>query len=195
MSWALDCSIACRCLLGLVFGVSVVSKVRSREAWRALGTWLAGMPFRPLRLRGMPLALVLAEAAVVALVAAAPLAGLILGAGLALALTAGLYLVVRSGSGQPCLCFGTSSEPAGSQHVLRNGVLAALAVAGSVCAGTATGQPPGPAESMLAAIAGLAAALLVIFSGDVFALFGAGAELRPGAGHLAAAVTRGAATR
>ncbi len=189
MSWALDCSMACRAVLGLVFAVSAVSKVRSRAAWRSLGTWLAGMPFRPLRLKGMPLALVLAEAAVVALVAAAPLAGLISGAALSLTLTVGLWLVVRSGSRQPCLCFGTSSEPVGSQHVLRNGGLLALAVAGSVCAGTAAGHPPGPAESMLAAIAGLATALLVIFFGDISALFRQGADLPAGA------VMRGAATR
>lgn len=195
MSWALDCSTACRCVLGLVFAVSAMSKVRSRAAWRSLGTWLAGMPFRPLRLKGMPLALVLAEAAVVALVAAAPLAGLISGAALALTLTVGLYLVVRSGSRQPCLCFGTSSEPVGSQHVQRNGVLLALAVAGSVCAGTATGHPPGPAESILAAIAGLATALLVIFFGDISALFTPGAEFRPGADLPAGAVIREAATR
>jgi hypothetical protein len=194
MSWALDCSTACRCVLGLVFAVSAVSKVRSQAAWRSLGTWLAGMPFRPLRLKGMPLTLVLAEAAVVALVAAAPLAGLISGAVLALTLTVGLYLVVRSGSRQPCLCFGTSSEPAGSQHVLRNGVLLALAVVGSVCAGT-TGHPPGPAESMLAAIAGLATALLVIFFGDISALFTSGSEFRPGADLPAGAAIREAATR
>jgi hypothetical protein len=189
MSWAYDCTIACRCLLGTVFAVSVVSKVRSRAAWQSLRAWLAAMPFRPLRLKGMALALVTAETAVVALVAAVPLAGLILGAVLALALTAGLYQVVRSGSREPCHCFGVSSEPLSSQQVIRNGVLLALATVGAVCAGTTAGHRPGPAESVLAVIAGLAAALLVVFSGDISALAVKGADLTGGS------VMAGAATR
>jgi hypothetical protein len=181
MSWAYDCTIACRCLFGAVFAVSAVSKVRSRAAWQALRAWLAAMPFRPLRLKGMPLALVSAETAVVALVAAVPLAGLIASAALAFALTAGLYLVVRSGSREPCHCFGASSEPLSSQHVIRNGVLLALAIVGSVCAGVTTGNRPGPAESILAVIAGLAAALLIIFSGDISVLLATSADRTGGA--------------
>jgi hypothetical protein len=177
MSWAYDCSLACRCLLGTVFTVSVVSKVRSHAAWQSLRAWLADMPFRPLGLKGMPLALVTAEAAVVALVAAVPLAGLIAGAVLSLTLAAGLSVVVRSGSREPCHCFGASSEPLSSQHVIRNGLLLALAATGSVCAAITVGHPPGPAESMLAVIAGLTAALLIIFFGDIAALFTPGADV------------------
>jgi hypothetical protein len=176
MSWAYDCSLACRCMLGTVFAVSVVSKVRSRAAWQSLRAWLADMPFRPLGLKGMPRALVTAEAAVVALAAAVPLAGLIAGAVLALALAAGLSVVVRRGSREPCHCFGASSEPLSSQHVIRNGLLLALAAAGVVCAVIA-GHAPGPAESMLAVIAGLAAALLIIFFGDIAALLTHGSDV------------------
>jgi len=189
MSWAYDCTIACRCLFGTVFAVSVASKVRSPAAWQSLRAWLAAMPFRPLRLKGIPLALVTAETAVVVLVAAVPLAGLIASAVLALALTVGLYLVVRSGSREPCHCFGASSEPLSSQQVIRNGVLLALATVGAVCAGTTAGHRPGPAESILAVIAGLAAALLVIFSGEISALLGIGGAFTGGA------VMGGATTR
>jgi hypothetical protein len=189
MSWAYDCAIACRCLFGTVFAVSVVSKVRSRAAWQSLRAWLAAMPFRPLRLKGMPLALVAAETAVVVLAAAAPLAGLILGAVLALALTVGLYLVVRSGSREPCHCLGASSEPLSGRQVIRNGVLLMLATAGSVCAGMTAGHRPGPAESILAVIVGLAVALLIVFSDDLSALLATGADRTGGA------VMRGAATR
>ena len=189
MSWAYDCTIACRCLFGTVFAFSVVSKVRSRAAWNSLRAWLAAMPFRPLRLKGMPLALITAETAVVALVAAAPLAGLILGAVLALTLTVGLYLVVRSDSREPCHCFGVSSEPLSGQQVIRNGVLLALATAGSVCAAATAGHRPGLAESVLAAIAGLAAALLIVFSADLSAL------LAIGPGRTGGAVMGGAAKR
>jgi hypothetical protein len=189
MSWAYDCTIACRCLFGTVFAVSVASKVRSPAAWQSLRAWLAAMPFRPLRLKGMPLALVTAETAVVALVAAVPLAGLILGAVLTFALTVGLYLVVRSGSREPCHCFGASSEPLSSQQVIRNGVLLALATVGSVYSGMTAGHRPGPAESILAVIAGLAAALLIIFSDEISVLLATGADFTSGA------VMGGAATR
>jgi hypothetical protein len=137
------------------------------------------MPFGPMNLKGMPLALVTAEAAVVVLVAVVPLAGLIAGAVLALALTVGLYLAVRSGSREPCHCFGASSEPLGRHQVVRNGLLLALATLGSACAAAAAGHPPGLVESLLAVIAGLAAALLVIFSGDIWLLFAPGG-VRPG---------------
>lgn len=188
MSWAFDGAVACRCLLGAVFAVSALSKVRNRAAWQSLRAWLADMPFGPLRWKGMPLALVTAEATVVVLVAAAPLFGLIAGAALALALTAGLYLVVRGGSREPCHCFGASSEPLSGQHVARNGTLLVLATLGAGCAGVAGATAPTAAQGALAAIGGLAAALLVIFSGDITVLFSQGAD-------QSGATMRGAITR
>jgi hypothetical protein len=172
MSWTYDISLACRALVLAVFAVSVASKVRSRTAWRSFGTWLAGVPLRPLSRRGAPQVLVAAEAAVVVLVAvpATATAGLAAASALSLALTVGLSVAVRRGAREPCHCFGASQEPLGGQQVVRNAVLLALATAGAASLAVAHTRPVYPAGVALAAIAGLTAALLIIFSGDITAL-------------------------
>jgi len=175
MSWAYDVSLACRFLTGAVFAVSVVSKVRSRPVWRSFRSWLRSVPLGALGLRGAPATLAAAEAAVVILVAS-PIAagGLALGSVLCLALTLGLFVAVRRGSRQPCHCFGSSSEPLGFHHVARNALLLVLASTGLVCSVVAGSRSAGPAEATLAAIGGLAAAMLFIFFVDVAALLKAG---------------------
>jgi len=172
MSWVYDGSLACRVLIGTVFIVSVASKAHSRKAWRAYVSWLAGLPLKPLGRSGAPGVLAGAEAAVVVLVAvpAAAVAGLGVAAMLSLALTVGLFLAVRRGARQPCYCFGASSDSLGGQHVARNALLAALAVAGTLVALAGPGRTARPAEGALAVIFGLALALLIIFFSDVAAL-------------------------
>jgi hypothetical protein len=172
MTWAYDISLACRVLIGTVFTVSVVTKVRGRAAWRSFSSWLAGLPLRALRPTWAPAALTGAEAAVVVLVAipATAPAGLVGAAVLSLGLTLGLAAAVHRGARQPCHCFGLSSEPLSGRHVIRNALLLTLAVTGSVSAIITGPAAAGPVEGGLAAIGGLAAALLIIFSGDVAAL-------------------------
>jgi hypothetical protein len=155
-----------------VFTVSVVTKVRGRAAWRSFSSWLTGLPLRVLRLTWAPAALTGAEAAVVVLVAipATAPAGLVGAAVLSLGLTLGLAAAVHRGARQPCHCFGLSSEPLSGRHVIRNALLLTLAVTGSVSAIITGPAAAGPVEGGLAAIGGLAAALLIIFSGDVAAL-------------------------
>jgi hypothetical protein len=171
MSWAYDTALACRVLLGTVFVVSVASKVRSRSAWRSFSSWLTGLPLRPASHRGAPAGLVAAESAVVLLVAwpEGPAAGLITGSVLCLALTIGLVLALRRGSRQPCQCLGSSSEPLGGQHVVRNALLLVLAVIGIVSE-LGNVRPAGDAEAALAVIGGLAAAMVITFLGDITAL-------------------------
>jgi hypothetical protein len=182
MTWAYDISLACRVLIGTVFIVSVVTKVRGRAAWRSFSSWLMGLPLRALRLTWAPAALTGAEAAVVVLVAipATAPSGLAAAAVLSLGLTLGLAAAVHRGARQPCHCFGLSSEPLGGRHVLRNALLLMLAVTGSVSA-IAAGHAAAPVEGGLAAIGGLAAALLIIFSGDVAALLRPPSVRLPGA--------------
>jgi hypothetical protein len=112
----------------------------------------------------------------VILIAVSPTAagGLALGSVLCLALTLGLFLAVRRGSRQPCHCFGSSSEPLGYHHVARNALLLALASTGLACSVAAGGRSAGAAEVTLAAIGGLAAAMLFIFFVDIAALLRAG---------------------
>jgi hypothetical protein len=172
MMWAHDISLACRFLLGTTFTVSVAGKVRARTAWRSFASWLSGLPLRPLRLRWAPAALTVAEAAVVLLVAlpATAPAGLAAGSALCLALTVGLAVAVRRGSRQPCHCFGSSPDPLSAQDVARNALLLALAVAGLACAAAGGAHSAGPAEVGLTAVGGVAAAVVIIFFGDIAAL-------------------------
>jgi hypothetical protein len=180
MSWAYDVSLACRFSTGLVFAVAVVAKAHSRAAWDSFRSWLTAMPLRPARMPGTPAALLSAEVAVVVLVAlpavAPAVAGLAGASVLSLVFTAGLYLAMRSGSRQPCHCFGASLEPLSGQHLARNGLLAAIALTGVVSSVGAAGGAASPAEAALAAIGGLSAALGVIFFADIAAL------VRPGIG-------------
>jgi Methylamine utilisation protein MauE len=184
MTWAYDISLACRVLIGTVFTVSVVTKVRGRPAWRSFSSWLTGLPLPALQPTWAPAVLTAAEAAVVVLVAiaATATAGLVAAAVLSLGLTLGLAAAVNRGARQPCHCFGLSSEPLSGQHVIRNTLLLTLAVTGSVAAITSGPAAANPVEGGLAAIGGLAAALLIIFSGDVTAL------LRPPSARLPGAV-------
>jgi hypothetical protein len=192
MSWAYDVSLACRVLLGIVFVVSVVSKVHSRRAWRSYCSWLAGLPLRPLARRGVPADLVVAESAVVVLVAMpfAAAAGLVAGSALCLALTIGLFTAVRRGSRQPCHCFGSSSEPLGGQHVARNALLFASAVTGSACAVAASTRSLGWAEAALCVLGGMTGAILIIFLGDIAGLIMPAAPPVSGSAPMQRAGTR-----
>jgi hypothetical protein len=182
MTWVHDISLACRFLVGTVFTVSVVAKVRGRAAWRSFASWLSGLPLKPVGLRWAPAALTATEAAVVVLVAlpAAAPAGLAAGSALCLALTLGLAVAVRRGSRQPCHCFGSAPEPLSAQHVARNALLLVLAVTGLACAVAGGASSAGPAEVGLTAVGGVAAALVIIFFGDVAALLAPSPRSRGG---------------
>jgi hypothetical protein len=173
MTWESDVSLACRLLVGTVFAVSAMAKLRSRGTWRSYSSWLAGLPLKPLRGHAAPALLSGADVAVVVLVAipVSPPIGLAAGAAMSMALTLGLATAVRRGSRQPCHCFGSSSEPLSALHVVRNALLLVLAATGVACAIAGARAPaPGPAEAALAVVGGLTAALLIIFFGDVAAL-------------------------
>lgn len=172
MSLALDVSLACRALLGTVFAVSVVTKVWSKSAWQSYRSWLGGLPLRLLRLRGTPMAIAFAEFAVVLLVAYPPTAtaGLAVALIVCLALTVGLSVALRRGASQPCHCFGQSSEPLGPLHVLRNALLATCALTGVLTASAAGTHSPPASAAGLSVIGGLAAAVIIIFFGDIAAL-------------------------
>jgi Methylamine utilisation protein MauE len=97
-------------------------------------------------------------------------AGFVLILGLLGIFTVIVALAVRRRVRVPCGCFGASSTPAGPGQLLRNGVLAAVAVIGLAGAVFAT-----PASlnsgSVVAAAVGLAAAVVVIRFSDLKTLF------------------------
>ena len=163
-----------RCALGLVFLVSAVSKVRSRDSWlaftesvRALGVRRDGLVPTAATL------VVLTEFAVVALLAVpvrgAAVGGFGLAAVLLLVFTAAIAMTLRRGVRTSCRCFGASDAPLGGWQVARNAVLVVVAIAGGAAA-----LRTGPAEAANVAVAvcaGLLAGGLVAVLDDVVALF------------------------
>jgi hypothetical protein len=112
---------------------------------------------------------VLAEGLTVLLLAIGLRPTILLGFGLAVLLTAAFsYAVlrtIRSGNRTPCRCFGRSSSPLGPRHLVRNGLLLAVAVAGlgaSVAGGSAE-----PAGALVAVLAGLFLGLIIATFDDL----------------------------
>jgi uncharacterized membrane protein YphA (DoxX/SURF4 family) len=163
--------LTCRCLLALMFAVSVFSKVRSRKAVEEFVTWLASLPIAAaLRHRSAAVALLGGETLVVGclLVPAAVHAGLVL-AGLMLAIFAtGIYLTLRQGVRAPCKCFGTSSAALGWPHFYRNVALSLAAFAGCLIGADHGARLAGVVISLAAAVLLL---IPVIFLDDLQSLF------------------------
>jgi hypothetical protein len=180
--------LAARCLVGVVFAVSALSKLRTGRALRDFTASLAQFGVRPGRRRPVAVAVAGAEAAVPVLLALAlagsPAAGATAravaaaGFGLAALLLAGFTVAiaraVRRGVRAPCRCFGASATPLGAQHLVRNGLLLAGAAVG--LAGVVAG-PAGPADlagAAVAVLAGSVAGALVTAFDDLLDLFGVG---------------------
>jgi uncharacterized membrane protein YphA (DoxX/SURF4 family) len=156
-----------RCVLGLVFAVSAFGKLRGFAGFRA---GLAAMGVLPAPAVG-PVAVL-----VVALEVAVPLllipnatvpSGLALSALLLAGFGAAIAVTLRRGTGAACPCFGPASRPFGRRHLLRNGLLVVLALAGLLAGG---GTPP-VAGAALSAVAGLLIGVLVITFDDLSELF------------------------
>ncbi len=179
-------ALACRGVIGLVFALSVVSKLRSGPAFREFTSWLAALPLPLVRRRASAVTMVAAETAIVVLTGLpwTAQAGLILAAVTLAVFTTGTWLAVARGADQPCQCFGASVTPLGRRHVVRDVVLCMVAVVGVAAAGAAGARPAGIVVSL---VAGLTIALFVVFLDDLAALFAgpgdAGPGLAPGDGR------------
>lgn len=164
-------TLAARCLIGVVFAVSALSKLRTRAAYRAFAVWLADLPIVTARGRAAaaPI-LVSTEVTIVTLVALPwlPQAGLLLAVAVLAAFAMGTVAVIRRGAREPCQCFGASAAPLGIRHVLRDIVLCVVAGAGA--AGAAGHLPARPAGIALSLLAGAVCAALVVFLDDIAAI-------------------------
>jgi hypothetical protein len=170
---------ACRGLIGLVFAVAAVTKVRGPGAYREFASWLAALPVPMARNRALPAAFIAAEVAIVAL-AAVPVtatAGLLLAAGCLAVMTGGTAVIVKRGARVSCQCFGPSSSLLSARHVVRDGILLGIALAGALGTSRGTASPAGIALSLVAALIG---ATFVVFSDDLVALFESDPAARAG---------------
>jgi hypothetical protein len=157
----------CASLIGVVFVVSAVSKLRDFTAFAS--SVLAFAPVRHALAAPLAMLIIALEAAVPALLAvrSARPYGFGLGCVLLAAFTAAIAVALRRGRRGPCRCFGAASAPMGPRHLARNGVLLAAGVAG----GLSPGGLPSSAGTAIAVVAGLAGALLVISFDGIVDLF------------------------
>ncbi|BEL08285.1 hypothetical protein Q0Z83_064760 [Actinoplanes sichuanensis] len=150
---------ACRCLLAVVFAVSVLSKVRSATAFaefRTAASVLSGSTGR--RAAAAAIAVVGAEIAVV--VGPAPWVFAV-ALVLLVAFTVALHRNGRSAAPVACRCFGSAEAATGNLPLLRNAVLLSAAAAGLGCSLAAPSRPPVADALVLAAGAVVVATGLV----------------------------------
>ncbi len=170
--------------LAVVFAMAVAGKVSSRTFTRFRLSAAALWP-GPGRLTARPAAvlagtLLLAEAAVAAALlcwlaglALEPLPAVPVRAGfggavaLLAAFTAAQLLALRRGRAVTCACFGRADTPVSRTGVARNAALIALGLLGAVTAGA----PAPTALSLVCAVAGGVAGLVVASLEDIVSLF------------------------
>jgi uncharacterized membrane protein YphA (DoxX/SURF4 family) len=134
--------LTCRALLGAVFLVSGLTKVAGRGRFPAFARSARRLGSLP-RAWTLPVAraVVAAELAVVCLLASPVTAvadfGFVLAGGLLVVFAAAIARSLRRGEREPCRCFGPSNAPLGWRHVLRNAVLAGVALLGLLTRGQA----------------------------------------------------------
>jgi hypothetical protein len=163
-------AVGCCWLVAAVFAISAVGKLRTAVVRVAFRRSVADMAVLPARAAGPVAAAVpVVEAAAVVLLVVPSTA--VLGCLLALALlavfTTGIVIVLRRGTRAGCLCFGTTERPYGPHHLVRNGLLAAAALAGALT----TGQPTDLPAALIAIAAGVLAALVLVTFDELLDLF------------------------
>ncbi|WP_188189792.1 MauE/DoxX family redox-associated membrane protein [Nonomuraea sp. SYSU D8015] len=179
------------CLVGLVFAVSALSKLRATQ-WREfiestrklLGAFLPSRSAPASLARLVAPVVVAAEASVVLLLVPARVAALALAAVLVSVFGVAIALALRRGVATACRCFGGSAQ-LGPWHLVRNALLLAAVAVGLALepGGPGTADPAG---LVVAATAALVLGLLVVRLDDLAELFGPGlpATDRPREGSM-----------
>jgi hypothetical protein len=170
----------CYCLLGLVFAMSSASKLRGRTAFdEFVGTtrvlavaMIPGYQVSRDEARLVGVAVVSGETAVPVLMVLPGTAGI--GLGIAMFLLTvfgvGIAAAMRRGLRTTCRCFGSSSTPLGTRHLVRNALLVAVAATGLAFGPDQLTQAD-PAGSAVAGAAALVLAALVVRLDDLIDLF------------------------
>lgn len=120
-------------MLFVIFAASFTSKVRSRTAFAAFADSLAGFGVRSSRLQARTAGIVITAEAVAAALVALPFTviwGLACGGLIITVFTAQASIASRHGLRPVCNCFGSSKSAFGARHIMRNGLIIAVAIAG-----------------------------------------------------------------
>ncbi|WP_405623594.1 MauE/DoxX family redox-associated membrane protein [Streptomyces sp. NBC_00076] len=179
-----------RCLIGLVFLVSAVSKVRGRQSFADFAAAVEALAPVPGARRLLAPAVVALEFAVCGLLIA-PLPGAFrygawLATGLLLAFAVGIAFAVWRGQATACRCFGASATPVSAWQAVRN---LALAVPAGVAALVGPGSGGTTGAVALTIVIGLVCGALVTVLDELVELF------LPGTGTAASPATMPTAIR
>lgn len=166
-------AIGCRALLGIVFVVAVIAKLRGAAAFAEFVGSVRRMDVLPPGLvRPAAIAVVATEAAIVlVLTVPTPEAGLLafgVAAALLAVLTTGVAMALAGGNREPCRCFGRSGTPLGKHHLGRN--LALLVVAAVGLSGSLSGAPVDGGVAGAVVVGGAVIGGLVVMLDDLVAL-------------------------
>lgn len=164
--------IAVRCLLGLVFLTAATGKLSSRDRRREFADSVSAVGLlAPGAVTPVAVAVMLVELSVPVLLAIprTVLVGYLFAAVLLAAFCVAIGAVLRHRRTVVCRCFGTGGAPLGRRHLVRNGLLLALAAVGAVAAGSGGAVEPAGAVVAVAA-AGVTALVLIRFD-DLVDLF------------------------
>jgi hypothetical protein len=175
--------IGLQAVLCAVFGASTWSKLVSQGAFAES---LRGLSVVPERLVRPAAAAVTAAELTIALglgwamvgrVAQGPagqapgLVSLLLAGLLLTVLSTGIVLALRRGALATCACFGATERPLGPRHLVRNGVLLGVVIAGLAVLGLGGDGRAEAAGAVIGLTAGAAGALILIRLDDLVELF------------------------
>ncbi|PWK84975.1 hypothetical protein C8D88_107182 [Lentzea atacamensis] len=153
-----------RVLLAAVFLAAFAGKVRTRQGFAefrdsigALAPWLPAQP--------VAIAVLAGEAAAVVLLAV-PGTGLgyALATGLLAAFCCGIVLAIRSRKAVRCKCFGAGGDVLGPKHLVRNGLLIAVAVTGAFVTPPASWEEPMTLLTIAVVLLAVVVAVHVLFT-------------------------------
>jgi hypothetical protein len=159
-------------LIGAVFAISAVTKLRGRAAFEEFvaSTRTLVPPRWRTTSRAVSAVVIMLEVAVPVLLVVPRLhrGGLGVAVMLLVAFGAGIAAALRRGERTGCRCFGAAKTPLGRRHLVRNGLLAVVAVLALV---SGHGRAVEPVGLVVAAAAASVLALLMIRFDDVVDLF------------------------
>lgn len=163
-------AIGCRAALALVFVLAAGGKLIGPGAFAEFTRSVIDMNAVPARFASLAAkATVTAEALTVVLVVIPLRWTGILGCALALGMTAvftnAIVRSIRRGRQAACRCFGRTSTPLGTRHLVRNAVLMTVAVVGLVS--SPLGASVAIAGALVGAVAGLFIGLVVATFDDI----------------------------
>ena len=165
-------ALACRWAICGVFLAAALSKCRSRSSRAAFLSSLAALA-PGVKAAPLGVLVIVVELAVALLVTLPATAAVGLGlAGAALvAFSVAIGSGLRRGVTVACRCFGWSAAPVSRVHLVRNGVLLAIVLAGALTARAAGAAAPHAAGLALSLAAALVVVVLILSSDDLAWVF------------------------